>query len=529
MKRAAPLFALLSLSAALGSAWPQAGAAALAGSGEAGLFLDGRWEGSIDLGSGSEPLALRLFPADTEAGTAAGGLVDLPARKLFGYPMGGLERSSEGLKFSLLGGAPFAGAFELRGSPAPVALGESFSVAGAARRLSAPAADAEDGIEAGAADAAPASEGAFSLAFLGLDSRGSALGADCRLPTGRGSLPGSLLLPDGVRPVPVVLLLSGSASDRDGDNYSVPGRSDALADLALALRDRGIASLRYDRRGTGEAYRLASGEGEVSLDDHVEDARAAIAFLGADPRFSGLTLVGYGEGASVAAGAVAGEGLRGEGRGAGRAAKVSGLAALCASGKSELEALEEALATAPEELKSEARDIVRALRAGSGYPDPSPYLADYFRPGARAYLSSLFRFDLRAAFAAADCRALVVAGGRDLQVAPPETELLASARADASYRAIPAMSHALKAVGEDEESNYASFTDPSIPLAPGLADLVAAFARGEALPGEDPRAGGEVPPAAEGSASPDQSGPDAPGAEAPVPQGGEDAGEGDAG
>jgi len=34
-------------------------------------------------------------------------------------------------------------------------------------------------------------------------------------------------------------------------------------------------------------------------------------------------------------------------------------------------------------------------------------------------------------------------------------------------------------VGEDEDANYASFTDPGIPFAEGLADLTAAFARGE--------------------------------------------------
>jgi hypothetical protein len=74
-----------------------------------------------------------------------------------------------------------------------------------------------------------------------------------------------------------------------------------------------------------------------------------------------------------------------------------------------------------------------------------------------------------------------------MQVTLAETELLAAARPDAAYRVVPGMSHALKSVGDDEEANYASFTNPDLPLAEGLVDLVAAFCRGESLPGEDPR------------------------------------------
>ena len=92
---------------------------------QSGAFLDGEWEGSVNLGDGPEPLVLRIFPADPEAGQAEGGLVDLPARRLFGYPMDDLERVPEGLIFSLLDGAPFAGRFELEGAPVRVAPGRA--------------------------------------------------------------------------------------------------------------------------------------------------------------------------------------------------------------------------------------------------------------------------------------------------------------------------------------------------------------------------------------------------------------------
>lgn len=433
-------------------------------------FLDGRWEGSIDLGEGPEPLVLRLFGADPEAGLAEGGLLDLPARTLFGCPMDTLARDAEGISFSLLGGAPFSGLFELKGSAPPTDPGgsaaEGLAVSGAARLLP------EGGEKAGELPA----EASFIIAYSGADSRGAGYGADCRVDTGKGLLPGSLLLPEGAEGElpPIVLILSGAAADRDGDNYSVPGRSDALAELAIALRGRGVASLRFDKRGTGEAYRFAAKEEDLRFDDHVADARAAISQLAADPRFSRVAVIGYGEGALVGAAALAGD----------APARASGIAALCASGRTELEMLEASLASAPEELKPEAEAIISALRGGGSYPDPSPYFADYFKPSAQPYLASLFRFDIRSAFAAAlpSSPALVIAGASDLQVPPAEAELLSAARPDAAYRVIPGMGHTLKEVGGDEEANYSSFTDPSLPVAQALVDLLSAFVKGEALP-----------------------------------------------
>src|SRR5208282_903996 len=146
-----------------------------------------------------------------------------------------------------------------------------------------------------------------------------------------------------------------------GDNYSVPGRSDALAELAIALRDRGIASLRFDKRGTGGAYRFASREEDLLFDYHVADARAAISALAASRRFSRIVVLGYGEGALVGAAALNSPELRSGGE---TSEPVAGLAALCASGKTEIETVEEALYSTPQENKPEAEAIMSALESG---------------------------------------------------------------------------------------------------------------------------------------------------------------------
>src|SRR5690242_17860196 len=72
------------------------------------------------------------------------------------------------------------------------------------------------------------------------------------LPTAWGQLSGTLLLPEGEGPWPVALLVAGSGpTDRDGNSALDGLPLDSLKLLARGLAGRGIASLRYDKRGVG--------------------------------------------------------------------------------------------------------------------------------------------------------------------------------------------------------------------------------------------------------------------------------------
>jgi Lysophospholipase len=459
----------------------------------AGPFLYGRWEGVADLGSGDEPMVLRLFPADSGARAAEGGLLDLPSRELYGYPIDSLAHGVEGLVIDLGEGSPLGGKLELVGLPATPEEGSALTIAGSSRIVPTPP------LPAGAA-------GRFRLRY----SADWSYGADRAVKTPKGNIPGSLVLPApseaesaGGESYPLALLVSSSGADRDGDNPSVPGKSDALALLAAALRDRGVASWRYDARGTGAAYRLASTDAEPTLGERADDLARALRDLGSDSRYDRLVVVGHAEGILVAAAALSRLAPREV-----EALRLGGLAALCSSGASELELVRSYIEGGPDEEKAQGEAIIEALLAGKGYPEPDEYYADYFRPGVQAYLSSIYRFDLESSLASAPCPLLVVAGSSDMQVIEDEALLLASYRADADYRLVPGMSHTLKDVGEDEEANFNSFVDPSLPISPRLAQLLADFAKGslardepaaQASPAPDARALEPEAPRGEGS------------------------------
>lgn len=110
------------------------------------------------------------------------------------------------------------------------------------------------------------------------------------------TLAGTLTLPKGAGPFPGVLLIAGSGpQDRDA---SIASHRPFLL-LADALTRRGIAVLRYDKRGIGQSTGNADAATTLDL---AADAQAALAFLKSHKEIdaSRLGLVGHSEGAIIA-------------------------------------------------------------------------------------------------------------------------------------------------------------------------------------------------------------------------------------
>lgn len=91
--------------------------------------------------------------------------------------------------------------------------------------------------------------------------------------SGKISLPGTLALPDGEGPFPVVVLVHGSGP-QDRDETIGPNRP--FLDIARGLAARGIAVVRYDKRTQARPQDFAGGG--FSIDDETtDDAVSAVA------------------------------------------------------------------------------------------------------------------------------------------------------------------------------------------------------------------------------------------------------------
>ena len=103
-----------------------------------------------------------------------------------------------------------------------------------------------------------------------------------------------------------------------------------------------------------------------------------------------------------------------------------------------------------------------------------PVLGALFRPSVQPFLASWLRVDPREAAKLLDVPMLIVQGTTDIQVKVADAESLKKAQPKAFYVAMDGMNHVLKAASTDEEQAK-TYTDPSVPLFPGLGEKIVKF------------------------------------------------------
>jgi pimeloyl-ACP methyl ester carboxylesterase len=288
--------------------------------------------------------------------------------------------------------------------------------------------------------------------------------APAQLETRTGVLHGTIDLPAGEGPFPVVVMIAGSGpTDRDGNQPQL--KNDSLKMLGQGLAERGIAALRYDRRGIGASRQACLKEEDMRFDTLADDAAAWVRQLGKDRRFGKVGVVGHSEGALV-------------GMLAARWARADAFVSLAGTGRdgpSNLRAqLVRNLPPSYKELSEQSDRILTELAAGRTVADVPKLLEALFRPSVQPYLISYFQYDPVRELAALRIPVLLVAGTTDLQIVMEDAKLLTVAKPDAEWLEVKEMNHVLKhARTLDEQS--AAYSKPDVPLANELIPGVTAF------------------------------------------------------
>lgn len=287
------------------------------------------------------------------------------------------------------------------------------------------------------------------------------------LPLDRGHLAGTLLLPEGKGPYPVVLILAGSGStDRDGNTTMFPGGNNSLKQLAEWLARDGVASLRVDKRGVAGSASAVYSEFDLRFDHFIEDAVAWGEKLQADERFSSMTIVGHSQGAQV-------------GMNAAWLTDANGFVAISGPGRNLFDLFREQL------QKSmavgtwvEAQQALDELEQGRLVPEPPSGMSLLFRPSVQEFLISWGQHDPAQEIARLPLPILVVQGTNDIQVSVRDAELLAAAQPEAKLLIVPGMNHVLKMVSvENTWAQQASLVDSTLVIAPEMAVAVVELVR----------------------------------------------------
>jgi len=307
-----------------------------------------------------------------------------------------------------------------------------------------------------------------AAAACALPARAFGAESNLTLQTATGSIFGTLSLPASAKGVPVVLLIAGSGpTDRDGNNPMLPGKNDSLKLLAPSLAARGVASLRYDKRGIAASAAAMTAEKDLRFDTLVDDAAAWVALLARDPRFSRVAVAGHSEGSLI-------------GMVAAQRGSVAAFVSLEGAGRPADAILHEQLRPAlPPAVLTQADAIMAQLKAGNLYTGAIPAgLGALFRPSVQPYLISWLKYDPAAEIGKLRIPATIVQGTADVQVTMADAEALKRGDPSAQLVVVQGMNHVLKYAPDvsSQAAILAGYSDPKLSVAPQVIAAVASAA-----------------------------------------------------
>ncbi|MGM7683225.1 alpha/beta hydrolase [Cytobacillus sp. Hm23] len=284
------------------------------------------------------------------------------------------------------------------------------------------------------------------------------------IPVERSTLTAVLDIPEGADSLPIAIIIAGSGpTDKDGNTVGANGKNNSLKMLSEALNERGIATLRYDKRGVGDNINLVNKEEDLTIESYVHDVAAIVHYIQKDSRFASINIVGHSEGSLIGMIAV-------------QEVAVDKFISLAGVGQSAdkllLEQLEGQL---PPKLMDETKNILNQLKQGKQVTDVSQELNVLFRPSVQPYLISWFTYNPVDIISSLNIPLLIINGTNDIQVTEKEARLLKEANPQAELFIIEGMNHILKQAPLDKAGNLATYTNANLPLDEELSTKLIQF------------------------------------------------------
>ena len=272
------------------------------------------------------------------------------------------------------------------------------------------------------------------------------------LTTPTGNIYGTLLQPENNPQKTVVIIHQGSGpTDRNGNQTMM--KNNSLKILANALAEKGIASLRYDKRGIAASSNAAISEKDMRFDDLVQDLRGWIAKMDTGYDFEKIIIAGHSEGSLIGMLACIDN------------PAVDKYISIAGVGRAADEILLTQLAAQGPGVEEMVKPYLQSLKNGDTIGNIPASLASLFRPSVQPYLISWFKYNPAKEIAKLTIPVLIIQGNNDIQVAVSEAEILHTAAVNSEYEVIKNMNHVLKTCKSKElKDQMATYTNPDLLL-----------------------------------------------------------------
>lgn len=262
----------------------------------------------------------------------------------------------------------------------------------------------------------------------------------------------------------VVLMIAGSGpTNRDGNNKYM--KSNMLKYLAEDLYNKGIAVLRYDKRGIENSKNIAEkSEEQLTLQTYIDDAIEWVKYL--KKRYKNIILMGHSEGSLIGISASL------------KSNKVSAFVSISGSGRSYDIVIKEQLAYLPEQYKKRVYNMIDSLKLGYNIKKeniPQIFMS-LLRPSIQPYLISAMAHEPSNEIAKLKIPVLIMQGDKDIQVSVKDAEILHNALPSSKLFIINNMNHVLKySETTDKNKQMKSYYYPDERILQEVSTIIADF------------------------------------------------------
>lgn len=163
---------------------------------------------------------------------------------------------------------------------------------------------------------------------------------------------------------------------------------------------KGIASLRFDKRGIASSASAGKEESKLRLEDYVNDVTGWIDLLAKDKRFTGITVAGHSEGSLIGMLTCR------------KRPEVKGFISIAGAGSPAYDLIEKQVAAqmTPESIRKEVASINESLKNGKEVAQVPAYLQTLFRPSVQPYLISWYKYNPQTVIASLKMPILILQG-----------------------------------------------------------------------------------------------------------------------
>lgn len=280
--------------------------------------------------------------------------------------------------------------------------------------------------------------------------------------TSSGDLAGTLLLPTSGKIFKLVVIQAGSgATDRNGNSGNVL-KANCYRLIAEELSKKNIATLLIDKRGIAKSATAMKSEATLRFDDYADDLAGWVSFMKKDKRIGKIFIAGHSEGSLV-------------GMLAAQKEKVNGYISIAGAGESIDKIITWQYAQQLPQAAVVVDSLFTRMKNGQKLDVVPPYLLSIFRPSVQPYILSWMLHDPCVEIKKLTIPILILQGTTDIQVEVKEAKMLKACKPTAKLEIITGMNHILKEAPQDRTKNMATYTNETLPLMPGLVEIIAAF------------------------------------------------------